>query len=126
MIAIGADHGGFFLKEELIKIFEGEIIFKDFGTISQESVNYPEIAFEVAEFFPVAKSSMIVFHSLTSTISNLSFDNKSLASRESPDPDQIRQLYSYINLSQRIIAFFCNSFTFACPLAGFPKSIQLL
>lgn len=49
MIAIGADHGGFVLKEELIKIFEGEIIFKDFGTISQESVNYPEIAFKVAE-----------------------------------------------------------------------------
>lgn len=49
MIAIGADHGGFILKEELLKAFEGEIEFKDFGTISEESVNYPEIAFEVAE-----------------------------------------------------------------------------
>lgn len=49
MIAIGADHGGFLLKEELIKIFEGELEFKDFGTISTDSVNYPEIAFKVAE-----------------------------------------------------------------------------
>ena len=49
MIAIGADHGGFLLKEELIKSFEGELEFKDFGTISTDSVNYPEIAFKVAE-----------------------------------------------------------------------------
>ena len=34
MIAIGSDHGGFVLKEELIKAFEEEIDFKDFGTIS--------------------------------------------------------------------------------------------
>ncbi len=49
MIAIGSDHGGFVLKEELIKCFNGEIIFKDFGTNSTESVNYPEIAFKLAE-----------------------------------------------------------------------------
>lgn len=49
MIAIGADHGGYLLKEELKKAFEGEITFKDFGTISEESVNYPDIAFEVAK-----------------------------------------------------------------------------
>jgi len=49
MIAIGSDHGGFILKEELIKSLEGELEFKDFGTISIDSVNYPEIAFQVAE-----------------------------------------------------------------------------
>lgn len=49
MIAIGADHGGFLLKEELIKSFEGDIEFKDYGTFSTESVNYPDIAFKVAE-----------------------------------------------------------------------------
>ncbi len=49
MIAIGADHGGFVLKEELIKSFEGELCFKDFGTDSTVSVNYPEIAFKVGE-----------------------------------------------------------------------------
>ena len=49
MIAIGADHGGFVLKEELIKSFEGELEFKDFGTMGTISVNYPDIAFKVAE-----------------------------------------------------------------------------
>ena len=49
MIAIGADHGGFLLKEELIKIFDGEIKFEDFGTDSIDSVDYPNIAFKVAE-----------------------------------------------------------------------------
>ena len=33
MVAIGADHGGYILKEGLIKSFEGEIEFKDFGTV---------------------------------------------------------------------------------------------
>ena len=49
MIAIGADHGGFTLKENIIATLKGEIEFKDFGTDSEESVNYPEFAFKVAE-----------------------------------------------------------------------------
>ena len=49
MIAIGADHGGFLLKENIIKSYEGEIEFKDFGTTSLDSVDYPDIAFQVAE-----------------------------------------------------------------------------
>ena len=49
MIAIGADHGGYNLKKEIIEVFEGIIDFKDFGTISEEAVNYPDIAFKVAE-----------------------------------------------------------------------------
>ena len=49
MFAIGADHGGFNLKEEIKKEFNGKIDFKDFGTISTEAVNYPDIAFKVAE-----------------------------------------------------------------------------
>ena len=32
MIAIGADHGGFELKDAIIKYFDGKVIFKDFGT----------------------------------------------------------------------------------------------
>lgn len=49
MIAIGADHGGYNLKKEIIEVFEGIIDFKDFGTTSEEAVNYPDIAFKVAE-----------------------------------------------------------------------------
>lgn len=50
MIAIGSDHGGFKLKEEIKKyLSEKGIEFKDFGTVSEQSVDYPEIAKEVSK-----------------------------------------------------------------------------
>lgn len=49
-IAIGADHGGFELKEEIIKYLENNgYEYKDFGTYSTESCDYPDIALPVAE-----------------------------------------------------------------------------
>lgn len=49
MIAIGCDHGGFNLKEALIQhLKEENIQYKDFGTYSTESVNFPEYALKVA------------------------------------------------------------------------------
>lgn len=48
-IAIGCDHGGFKLKEEIRKMFEEKgYDFKDLGTFSEDSVDYPDIALEVA------------------------------------------------------------------------------
>src|ERR1700712_3256892 len=48
-IAIGCDHAGFDCKEDLISILEGEgLLFKDFGTFSKESVDYPDFAHPVA------------------------------------------------------------------------------
>lgn len=49
-IAIGSDHAGFQLKEEL-KVFlqEKGIDVKDFGTYSEESVDYPDYAIPLAE-----------------------------------------------------------------------------
>ncbi len=48
-LAIGCDHGGFKLKEEIKKMLqEKNYDFKDFGTFSEESVDYPDIALEVA------------------------------------------------------------------------------
>lgn len=48
-IAIGSDHGGFELKEGLLKFLkEGNDKVKDFGTHSKESCDYPLIGFEVA------------------------------------------------------------------------------
>ncbi|NLH01337.1 MAG: ribose 5-phosphate isomerase B [Clostridiales bacterium] len=42
MIAIGSDHGGFALKQEIIKHFdENGTKYKDFGTYSEESCDYP-------------------------------------------------------------------------------------
>ena len=48
-IAIGSDHGGYWLKENL-KIFLKtlKIDYKDFGCISEEAVDYPDVALEVS------------------------------------------------------------------------------
>ncbi len=49
-IAIGADHGGFHLKEDLKEfILELGHEVKDVGTYSEESVDYPDIAHAVAK-----------------------------------------------------------------------------
>jgi ribose 5-phosphate isomerase B len=49
-IAIGSDHAGFDYKEQLISFLEGKgLTFKDFGTHSSESVDYPDFAHPVAE-----------------------------------------------------------------------------
>jgi ribose 5-phosphate isomerase B len=50
MIAIGSDHGGYELKEAIKKhLDEKGIEYKDFGTFSEESVDYPDYALKVAE-----------------------------------------------------------------------------
>ncbi len=50
MIAIGSDHGGYTLKEEIKKYFEERNIeYKDFGTFSNERTDYPIYAKEVAK-----------------------------------------------------------------------------
>ena len=49
-IVIGADHGGYKLKEEIKKYLdEKQISYEDKGTFSEESVDYPNIAKEVAK-----------------------------------------------------------------------------
>lgn len=46
MIALGSDHGGFALKEEIKKHLEEQgIEVRDFGCHSLESVDYPDIAY---------------------------------------------------------------------------------
>lgn len=49
-VALGADHGGYALKEYIKKVLaEDNIEFHDFGTYSEESVDYPDYARPVAE-----------------------------------------------------------------------------
>lgn len=45
MIAIGSDHGGYALKQEILKILEEKgIDYIDCGCFSADSVDYPDIA----------------------------------------------------------------------------------
>jgi ribose 5-phosphate isomerase B len=49
-VAIGSDHAGFEYKEDLISFLEGKgLPYKDFGTHSKDSVDYPDFAHPVAE-----------------------------------------------------------------------------
>lgn len=49
MIGIGCDHGGLELKKEVIRYLEGQgIEYKDYGTYTSESVDYPVYAKLVA------------------------------------------------------------------------------
>ncbi|NCB73355.1 MAG: ribose 5-phosphate isomerase B [Clostridia bacterium] len=48
MIALGSDHGGFELKKEIMKhLDEKGIEYKDFGTYSEDSCDYPIYGEEV-------------------------------------------------------------------------------
>jgi ribose 5-phosphate isomerase B len=48
-VAIGSDHAGFEIKEDLISFLEGKgLTYKDFGTYNTESVDYPDYAHPVA------------------------------------------------------------------------------
>ena len=50
MIAIGCDHGGYKLKEEIVAHLKANNVdFKDFGVYEEKSVDYPDIASVVCE-----------------------------------------------------------------------------
>ena len=56
-IAIGTDHRGFKMKEELKNfLFSENIQYNDFGTYSEESVDYPDFARPVAESIQKSES----------------------------------------------------------------------
>ena len=49
MIALGSDHGGFALKQEIIKYLEdNNIQYKDYGCYDENSCDYPQYAKAVA------------------------------------------------------------------------------
>lgn len=50
MIALGSDHGGFELKQEIMKHLDSKgIAYQDYGTYTQDSCDYPVYANKVAE-----------------------------------------------------------------------------
>lgn len=51
-IVIGSDHAGFELKNQIKKFFDTEnITYKDCGTDSSKSVDYPDIAVKTAKIY---------------------------------------------------------------------------
>ncbi|MBO4739749.1 MAG: ribose 5-phosphate isomerase B [Bacteroidales bacterium] len=48
-IAIASDHAGFEMKEFLKEQLKNECAFKDFGTFSPESMDYPDVAHPLAQ-----------------------------------------------------------------------------
>lgn len=50
MIALGCDHGGYVLMKDIIKFLDEKgYEYKNFGTYSEESCDYPDYAKKVAE-----------------------------------------------------------------------------
>ena len=50
MIALGCDHGGYELKQEVIEYLKKKgLEYKDFGCFGTEAVDYPDYALAVAE-----------------------------------------------------------------------------
>lgn len=57
-VAIGCDHAGFEYKEAIISYLDGKsVTWKDFGTFSSESVDYPDFAHPVAKSVEEGASS---------------------------------------------------------------------
>lgn len=49
-LALGCDHGGYRLKEEIKKLLDEErLTYQDFGCYSTEAVDYPDVAQAVGE-----------------------------------------------------------------------------
>lgn len=50
MLAIGSDHGGFYLKQAIMKHLDSRgIAYKDFGTYTPDSCDYPDYGKAVAK-----------------------------------------------------------------------------
>ena len=50
MIALGSDHAGFAYKEEIKKLLDGlKLAYRDFGSTSVESTDFPDYAHAVAK-----------------------------------------------------------------------------
>jgi ribose 5-phosphate isomerase B len=50
IFALGSDHGGFRLKEEIaVFLRERGVSYRDFGVFSEEAADYPDVALLVAE-----------------------------------------------------------------------------
>ena len=59
-ILIASDHAGFILKNKLMNYFKNKFEFTDFGTNSEESVDYPDFAHKLASKISTKKLSGVL------------------------------------------------------------------
>ena len=116
MIALGCDHGGFKLKEEIKKYFdENEIKYKDFGTYNEERTDYPIYAEKVAKAIQnkecdsgilICKSGAgmtIVANKFKGIRATVGFNKESVAASKADDNINVLVLSSeYMNISQAV------------------------
>lgn len=58
MLALGCDHGGYLLMKEVMQYLDSQgIAYENFGTFSEDSVDYPVYAKKVAEAITSGKCS---------------------------------------------------------------------
>ncbi|MEO6288915.1 MAG: ribose 5-phosphate isomerase B [Ginsengibacter sp.] len=56
-VAIGCDHAGFEYKEDIISFLDGKsVTWKDYGTFSDKSVDYPDFAHPVANAVEIGEA----------------------------------------------------------------------
>lgn len=57
-IAVGADHGGYDLKEEVVKHLKDKYLVEDYGTYSKESIDYPDVSSKVTKAIQVQEADL--------------------------------------------------------------------
>ncbi len=56
-VAVGSDHGGFALKEKIVAVLKKKgLRVQDYGTFSEESMDYPDTAYSVARAVSTKKA----------------------------------------------------------------------
>ena len=59
-LLIASDHAGFGLKKKLMEYFKNKFEFNDFGTNSEESVDYPDFAHKLANEISIKNLSGVL------------------------------------------------------------------
>jgi ribose 5-phosphate isomerase B len=119
IVAVGADHGGFELKEILkteLKTLNYEVV--DVGTVSKEPVDYPDFALNVAHLVSIGKAwrgivvdgagigSCIVANKLPGVRAGLAYDHASAANGREHNDTNVLTLGAGligVNLAKQIL-----------------------
>ena len=74
-IAIGSDHGGFHLKEHIKQYLQArDVEVLDFGTFTEESVDYPDIAEKVGRAVAAGEPNRVILICCTGLVFSISAD----------------------------------------------------